>query len=153
MLLICDQIITPYPKEATCYCENKIFFLKSANGSLVLDLNLRFQALNVSPVEAPVIQHIQGNHSLHKSGVSALMRNSWETGAFSGADILFLTTSLHFLLVQGFSATSQMFLPPLIKPLVLWRQKSLLPVATPHLKPPGCPVPLLLTTFSRAARL
>lgn len=41
--------------------------------SLASDLNPSFQALNAPPVAAPVIQHIQGNHSLHKSDVSALM--------------------------------------------------------------------------------
>lgn len=40
--------------------------------SLALDLNPSFQALNASPVGASVIQHVQGNCSLHKSDVSAL---------------------------------------------------------------------------------
>lgn len=71
---------------------------------------------------------------------------------FGGADSPFLT-SLHVLLLQVFSATSQMFPSPLIKPLVLQRQKFHLPVATPHLKPPSCPASLVLMTFSHAARL
>lgn len=65
----------------------------------------------------------------------------------------FLTKSFHFLLLQGFSATSQMFPPTLIKPLVLQRQKFLLLVAIPYLKPPGCPAPLVPMTFSQAAHL
>lgn len=72
---------------------------------------------------------------------------------FGAADSSFLTMSLQSLLLQGFSATSQMYPPSLIKALVLQRQKILLPVATPHLKPPGCPVALVLMTFSPAACL
>lgn len=72
---------------------------------------------------------------------------------FGGAGSPFLPMSLHFLLLQGFSATSKMFPPPLIKLSVLQRWKFLLPVATSHLKPPGCPIPLVLMTFSRAAHL
>lgn len=69
--MICYQIITPHFKDAICYSGNHILF-KDANMSLALDLKPNFQALNASPMAAPVIQHVQGNHSLHKFEVSAL---------------------------------------------------------------------------------
>lgn len=129
----------PYPKYAICYSGNKTFF-KDTDMSLALDLYLRFWVLNTSPMGTPVIQHVQGNHSLHKSDVSALAWNSVDRG----------TLWWRVLLLQVFSATSQMFSLPLIKPLVLQRQKFILPMAAPHLKPQSCPAPLVLMLFFQA---